>query len=96
MPTDIILDGLPQVNEIANVGYQVGDLVCQDPDLDQTCSFDVIGKFNDTFNVSDITLTNNFLTEWVWVLAVSKTEFMSKIDLNRMVSVNPCAFEYIK
>lgn len=48
------------MNEIATVGYQVGDLVCKDPDINQTCSFDVIGEFNDTFNVSDIRLTNNF------------------------------------
>ena len=81
------MDGLSQVNEIANVGYQVGDLVCQDPDLDQTCSFDVIGEFNDTFNVSDIALTNNFLTEWDGVVAVSETEFMSKIDLKLSVNL---------
>ena len=42
------------MSEIAAVGYQLGHLNCTDPDANQTCSFDVIGEFDDTFDVSDV------------------------------------------
>ena len=51
-PTHIFLNGSHKVDEIAYDGYSLGDLVCTDPDRNQTCSFQVIGEFNDTFNVS--------------------------------------------
>ena len=51
-PINLFLNGSYVVDEIAYVGYSLGNLICTDPDRNQTCSFQVIGKINDTFNVS--------------------------------------------
>jgi hypothetical protein len=51
-PVSIVLDGSHKVDEIAFPNYSLGDLTCIDPDEDQTCSFQVLGEFDDTFNVS--------------------------------------------
>ena len=56
------------MNEIAVAGYQLGDLKCTDPDVNQTCSFDVIGEFDDTFNVSDYSLVETFFSVLVEIL----------------------------
>ena len=51
-PVNIILNGSHEVDEIAHFNYSLGDLICIDPDQNQTCSFQVLGEYNDTFYVS--------------------------------------------
>ncbi|XP_028399274.1 protocadherin Fat 4-like [Dendronephthya gigantea] len=51
-PVNLYLNGTFAVDEIAYVGYSLGDLMCEDPDREQTCSFQVIGQFEETFNVT--------------------------------------------
>ena len=50
-PVDIFLNGSHEVDEIVYFNYSLGDLICIDPDQNQTCSFQVLGEYNDTFNV---------------------------------------------
>ncbi|XP_028399271.1 protocadherin Fat 4-like [Dendronephthya gigantea] len=52
VPVNLYLNGTYAVDEIAYVGYSLGDLMCEDPDREQTCSFQVIGEFDETFNVT--------------------------------------------
>ena len=51
-PTNVWLNGSVHLLENVDSGYGLGILVCDDPDENQTHSFQVLGKFNDTFNVS--------------------------------------------
>lgn len=51
-PVDISLNGSYEVDEIAYVNYSLGNLICKDFDRNQTCSFLVVGQYNNTFRVS--------------------------------------------
>ena len=54
-PVDIsILNGSYEISEIAPFGYSLGSLNCTDPDFNQSCSFQILGEFADTFNVSEL------------------------------------------
>ena len=51
-PTKITFHGSSSVLENLPAGKTIGFLTCDDPDRNQTHSFEVLGTYNDTFNVS--------------------------------------------
>ena len=53
-PFNISLDGSLVVEENAHVGYPVGNLTCQDPDVGQPHVFAVIGNYSSIFEVRRI------------------------------------------
>ena len=51
-PYDIRLNGSAVVEENVRVGYVVGYLTCEDPDIGQSHMFTVIGNYSSVFEVT--------------------------------------------